>query len=389
MMDSLLRRLALPMSAKAEIVRARTQDDRSPLVSVIIPCYNYGRYLTQCVNSVLDQQGVCVDIILIDDASLDGSDQIVRQLGAQDSRIRTIRHTTNQGHIATYNEGISQVTGDYTVLLSADDLLTPGCLARATSLMEHYPSVGLAYGRPILFTEEDLPRARTTAKSWIIWQGRDWIMARCKAGGNAITCPEAVLRTSVLGKVGGYRSYLPHAADFELWMRAATVSDVGYVAGADQAYYRTHAHNMHRSTFDMLDDFSQRLASFDTLFAGSSGLLDNPDAMRDTAHRALAGNALSQAIRDTGHRAIACSVLGRAMQPYLRGTVGDESTAEYSAFALRAWPDAKQLHEWRTLHKLTIARDNPPRLGPSLITRMAMRKLSSRSWEWRWRLAGV
>ncbi len=389
MLDTVARRLVLPVNAKAEVVRPRRNNGRCPSVSVIIPCYNYGRYLTQCVNSVLDQQGVRLEVIVIDDASSDGSDQIVRQLGARDTRIRTICHTANQGHIATYNEGISQVSGDYTVLLSADDLLTPGCLGRATSLMEEYLSVGLAYGFPVEFTDGDLPAAHTTAKSWIIWQGHDWLARRCKAGGNALKSPEAVIRTSVLREVGGYQVGLPHAADFALWMRAATVSDIGYVAGADQAYYRNHASNMHHSTFDMRDDFSERLASFDTVFSECSGLLEHPDSMRDTAHRALARNALNHAIRDTAHRALARSSLSHAIRPHLRGTVGDEPVGDYAAFALKAWADAKHLGEWRTLDKLSNVCDGPPRFGPLLITHMVVSKLRSRSSEWRWRWTGI
>jgi hypothetical protein len=330
-----------------------------------------------------------VDILVIDDASTDGSDQIVRGLGAQDTRIRTICHTENQGHIATYNEGLGQATGDYAALLSADDLLTPGCLARATSLMEEYPSVGLTYGFAIEFADGDLPAARTTAKSWVIWQGHDWLMQRCRAGGNALKSPEAVLRTSVLRKIGGFRTDLPHAADFELWMRAATVSDVGYVAGADQAYYRNHAHNMHRSVFDMIDDFSQRLTCFDVVFRECSGLLKDPHSMHDTAHRALARNALNQGIRDTGHRALAHSTLHHLARAYLRGAAGDESIGEYAAFALKAWPGAKQLREWRTLDRLINGSDNPPRLDPSLIKYMAARKLRSRFLEWRWKSTGT
>jgi hypothetical protein len=389
MLDTLARRLVLPVNAKAEVVRPRRNNGRCPSVSVIIPCYNYGRYLTQCVNSVLDQQDVRLEVIVIDDASSDGSDQIVRQLGARDTRIRTICHTTNQGHIGTYNEGISLVTGDYTVLLSADDVLTSGCLARATALMEEYPSVGLTYGFPIEFTDGELPAARTTVKNWIIWQGHDWLWQRCNIGGNALKSPEAVVRTSVLREVGGYQIDLPHAADFALWMRAAAISDVGYVAGADQGYYRKHASNMHHSTFDMLDDFSQRLASFDTVFSECSGLLKDPGSMRDTAHRALARNALNQAIRDTAHRALARSAFGHAIRQHLRGTVGGESVGDYAAFALKTWPDAKHLGEWRTLTRLTSMVDSPPKLGPSLLTRMAVRKLRSRFWEWRSRRVGM
>lgn len=389
MLDTLARRLVLPLHVKAQVVRPGKLNVRRPLVSVIVPCYNYGRYLTHCVNSVLCQEGVSVEVILIDDASTDGSDHIVRQLGAQDARIRTICHSVNRGHIATYNEGIAEVRGDYTVLLSADDLLTPGCLGRATSLMEAYPLVGLTYGFPVDFTDSHLPAARTIAKSWIIWPGHDWLAYRCRVGRNIVRSPEVVLRTSVLREVGGYQDHLPHAADFELWMRAATVSDVGYVAGADQAYYRIHAANMHQSVFDMLDDFSQRLASFDAIFDERSQLLKDPGWMRDMAHRAIARSALSQAVRDTAHRAIAGSALSRAIGASALVDVGDEPIDGYAEFALKAWPEAQNLREWRILHNLFNESGSLPKLRPSLVTRMAMRKAKTRFLGWRKKWVGV
>lgn len=389
MLDALARRLVLPASAKVKIVRPGRLDGRHPSVSVIIPCYNYGRYLTHCVKSVLDQPGIRVDVLIIDDASTDGSDQVVRQLGIHDPRIRTICHAANKGHIATYNEGIAQVTGDYIVLLSADDMLTPGCLARATSLMEEYPSVGLAYGFPVDFTDSDLPAARITAKNWIIWPGHDWIAHRAKLGRNIVRSPEVVLRGSVLREIGGYRAHLPHAADFELWMRTAAVSDVGYVAGADQAYYRIHTSNMHQSTFDMLDDFAQRLASFDTVFSEYSGQLADSGGMRDMAHRALARTALNQAMRDVAHRALARNTVSQAVREYSGAVAGDEPVANYEAFALKAWPDARSLSEWRALDKLSGAHGGPSRLSPSLVARMAMRKLGTRFVHVRKKLAGV
>lgn len=389
MLETLARRLALPVNVKAEIVQPGTLNGRRPSVSVIIPCYNYGRYLPQCVDSVLSQQDVAAEIIIIDDASTDGSDAIVRQLAAGDPRVRAICHTTNMGHIATYNEGISQVSGDYTTLLSADDLLTPGCLSRATALMETYPSVGLVYGFPVDFTDSHLPPARTTASSWIIWPGHDWLTYRCKVGQNIIRSPEVVLRTSVLHETGGYKTHLPHAADFELWMRTATVSDIGYVAGADQAYYRIHTSNMHQSMFDMLDDFSQRLASFDTIFNERSELLSDPIEMRDMAHRALARGALSQAIRDTAHRAIGRSAMSRAVGASALVAVGEESVDGYTQFALKAWPDARNLREWRTLNNLFPESGSLPKLSPALVASMAARKTRTRFRCWRKRVVGV
>src|SRR5947209_4282299 len=110
-----------------------------PSVTVVIPCYNYGRYLRGAVKSVLDQPGVDVEAIVIDDASTDGSADVVREVAAADPRVRAILHRSNFGHIATYNEGLEQASGDYVVLLSADDALTPGSLSRATALLETHP----------------------------------------------------------------------------------------------------------------------------------------------------------------------------------------------------------------------------------------------------------
>ncbi|HEY2129224.1 MAG TPA: glycosyltransferase [Streptosporangiaceae bacterium] len=389
MLDALTRRLFLPAKAGIKVVRPHGSGGRRPSVSVVIPCYNYGRYLPQCSASALGQEGVDVDVLIIDDASPDGSGKVARKLAAGDARVRAICHPENRGHIATYNEGLAQVTGDYVVLLSADDLLVPGCLARAASLMEQYPSVGLTYGFPVDFTDSHLPAPRTTARNWIIWPGHSWLTHRCKLGQNIIRSPEVVLRTSVLREIGGYRADLPHAADFELWMRTATVADIGYVAGADQAYYRNHASNMHHSTFDMVDDFAQRLASFDAVFAECSGRLEDPAALQDMAHRALARRALNQAMRDAAHRALARSAVSRKVRESSQGAVGGEAASDYTAFALKAWPGARSLPEWRALGRLADTGEGAARLRPALMARMAIRKLGTRARLGSKRMAGV
>src|SRR5437763_7992755 len=108
-------------------------------IDVFIPCYNYGRFLPQCVNSVLSQVGVEVRVLVIDDASPDNTAEVAAALASEDPRVTVIRHTTNKGHINTYNEGIDWASADYMLLLSADDYLLPGALARATNLMDAHP----------------------------------------------------------------------------------------------------------------------------------------------------------------------------------------------------------------------------------------------------------
>src|SRR5262245_8621798 len=99
-----------------------------PSVDVFVPCYNYGRFLRECVGSVLAQPGVEVRVLILDDCSTDDSAEVGRALAASDPRVEYRRHATNRGHIATYNEGIDWAAADCTMLLSADDLLTQGAL---------------------------------------------------------------------------------------------------------------------------------------------------------------------------------------------------------------------------------------------------------------------
>src|SRR5258708_7132537 len=95
-------------------------------VDVVVPCYNYGRFLRSCVGSVLEQSVRDLRVLIIDDASTDDSLSVARKLASDDPRVSVIAHSRNQGHISTYNEGIAWASAGYFLLLSADDLLVVG-----------------------------------------------------------------------------------------------------------------------------------------------------------------------------------------------------------------------------------------------------------------------
>lgn len=215
-------------------------------IDVVVPCYNYGRFLSECVSSILDDQpGTDVRVLIIDDASQDDSAQTARKLAAADDRIEVRVHPVNRGHIATYNEGLLDwADGDYCVLISADDMLVPGALRRAADLMDAHPEVGFVYGHAVEFRDgEKLPAARTRCRTQTIWPGRWWLERRFAEASNCIVSPEVVVRTSLQHQLGGYDPELYHTADHELWMRLAAHADVGYI-GADQAFHRWHDNNM-------------------------------------------------------------------------------------------------------------------------------------------------
>jgi glycosyltransferase involved in cell wall biosynthesis len=216
-------------------------------VDVIVPCYNYGRFLSECVHSISAQQGVELRILILDDASTDDTPEVSARLAREDPRVRVRRHDRNRGNVATFNEGLGWATADYLALISADDLLLPGALRRATELLDACPRAGLAYGRVVMHRAGDPPsesREVAATSGWSVCRGLEWLRGVCETRGNAIISPEVVVRTSVQRKLGGYRAELPYSGDIEMWNRFALCSDIG-ILDADQALYRVHAANMH------------------------------------------------------------------------------------------------------------------------------------------------
>jgi hypothetical protein len=303
-----------------------------PTVSVIVPCYNYGHVLEGCVASVLAQQGVEVRLLVVDDRSTDDSAAVARRLAERHDRIEFRHHRENLGLIPTANEGLEWARGDYVVLLSADDLLVPGALQRATDVMSRHPNVGMVYGRSVRATEgrklvEPSGRWRATK----VWPGSDWIRLRCRSGHNCIASPEAVVRNTIQQAVGGYDPGCHHTSDLNMWLRIAAVADVAYIRGVPQAIYRVHAGSMWRSQEGPMADLRERWAAFDSFFAACASKLDEPDRLRGLAGRTLARQALWRASRAVDRGA------------------EDGLVEELTDFALDVYPDASRLREWRGL----------------------------------------
>jgi hypothetical protein len=346
---------------------------RRPTVSVVVPCYRYGRFLPACVRSVLDQDGVDVRVLVIDDASPDDSAEVAARLAEADERVEVRRHAVNRGHIATYNEGLLEwAEGDYSVLISADDLLTPGALARATSLLEANRTAGFAYG-PVVYWRDDapLPAARTTPTGATVWPGREWLRIVCGLAHTPVTSPEVVVRTALQRRIGGYRPDLPHTADAEMWMRFAVHADVGYVRGADQAYYRFHATNMTTERVPLVD-LRQRKAAYDALFAAYADCI--PDARR------LAARA---------GRRMAKEALWRACRAYERRRMDSTPIDELVAFARSAHPRIERLSEYHGLRwRRAVGPDVCPYLQPLMLSAVH-RRVRTALWWRRWARAGV
>ncbi|HXE51984.1 MAG TPA: glycosyltransferase family A protein, partial [Tepidisphaeraceae bacterium] len=200
-------------------------------VDVVIPCYKYAHFLRGCIQSVLSQDGVDVRVLIIDDCSPDNTAEIGSQLAQEDPRVEFRRHEVNRGHIATYNEGLLEwAGGDFTMILSADDLLVPGALRRAAKVMTDHPEVGMTFGNYLEF-DADLPSEANAVRAddsypVKIYSHAEFLAFACNRGQTGIAAPTAVVRTEVQRRVGGYIPALPHSGDTEMWLRLSHHSGV-------------------------------------------------------------------------------------------------------------------------------------------------------------------
>jgi glycosyltransferase involved in cell wall biosynthesis len=299
---------------------------RTPSVDVIVPCYNYGAYVEACVASILDNAGVHIRILLLDDASTDNTAEIGPRLATADSRVTYRRHHQNAGHIATYNEGLQWVNADYVLLISADDLLTSGALARAVDALERHPDAAFAYGGQMHFADPaELANVDQTPHAGITcWPGPDFIGGICTNAQNPVTTPTVVVRTTQHRRVGGYEPTLPHTADMHLWMRLATIGSVVRLESL-QAFKRKHAQNMQIGYVRPTEgDVVERRLALDQFFAGRGADLPEASALRASAHLALAieltwraANAFDAQDTDTADRLL---IVAHATSAAVKGT---------------------------------------------------------------------
>jgi hypothetical protein len=337
-------------------------------VTVVVPAYNYARYLPDCAGSVLAQRDVDITLIIADDASVDDTLRVTGELAARDPRVHVIRNERNRGHVPTVNSALELVETEYVVKLDADDMLAPGALARATALLQARPHVGFVYGRPHHF-EGPVPRLSDGAtRSWRVWSGPDWVAARCSSGANVISQPEVVMRTETARRAGWFCAELPHTSDMGLWLKLASIADVGRINGPAQGLYRVHDASMQRTVHaGVMMDLDGRRDAF------AIALLQNPDAVSDAAK-----------LHEIARRNLAVTALDYACRAYDRGRTGDKPVDDLVAFALAVCPEARQLKAWKELeHRRSIGADRArrhPQFFADALTRRISEELGHRHW---------
>lgn len=284
-------------------------------VDVVIPNYNYGRYLRDCAGSVLSQDVDRLRVLIIDNASTDDSARIAREIAASDPRVELLLRKVNKGPHASFNEGIDWAQSEYFLILCSDDFLAPGALKSAIDLMEQRPDVHLTHGATS-FLAGDAAFQETTTRSaiWRIKDGPSFLKDICRSGRNYISGPTVVVRTSVQKRIGHYNPELTHTDDLEMWLRFGLH---GSVATTDrvQAAARVHAFSQSATVSDLREWNIEFEAAFTSFLTKDGASLPNSAELLQSARRTLSDRAYWSAISllcrgDPGWR----SLLWRALQ---------------------------------------------------------------------------
>ena len=190
-----------------------------PRVSVVMPCFNSGRYLGEAVSSILDQTLTDLELIVVlDTGSADGTEQELDRF--DDIRLRVVRNDPPLGLVRSLNRGFALADGGYIARMDADDVSAPDRLERQASFLDGEPSVGIVGSavRQIDGDGGDLGVRRfPTTPGLTLWR----MHLDC-----AMCHPATMFRKSVFQDIGGYSPSASNTEDYDLWLRAMRFHDL-------------------------------------------------------------------------------------------------------------------------------------------------------------------
>ena len=258
---------SLPPGAQSQSVSRNVPDPGNsmpPVVSVIIPAYNYARFLPCTLKNILAETDVATEIIVVDDGSTDGTGTVAASFG---DAIRYIRQE-NQGLSAARNTGLRVAKGEFIVFLDADDLLYPGTLLSQYETFKLNPEADLAVCHNLFFSETDLEGTFVSSMGFPL-PGEALALDFCYH--NIAPVHAYMVRRSTTDKTGFFDISLLAMEDYDYWLRCVTQGGRIAVNPLGLALYRQHGQSMSKN-------LRQQLLHEALLRGKVENLLENSDS---------------------------------------------------------------------------------------------------------------
>lgn len=228
-----------------------------PLISVIVPCYNYGHFVGDALDSVLAQTFENWECIVVDDGSTDKTKEVVTRYESKDSRIKYI-YQRNRGLAASRNLGISLSKGAYIQFLDADDQIESRKLEFQSNVLEDAVDIDIVYGSVRFFEtasmEEPSPYNGSDDTMSNQLSGSGDAILRSLIQYNLMVVNAPLIRSSVAKAVGDFDGDVKGIEDWDYWIRCAAKGSHFQYCHSDQtdALVRFHPNSMSRDDRLML-----------------------------------------------------------------------------------------------------------------------------------------
>jgi glycosyltransferase involved in cell wall biosynthesis len=211
-----------------------------PQVSIIVPSFNYARYLPLTIKSVLSQSYSDFELIITDDCSTDGSREIVEEWRRLDDRVTPVFHGVNRGLSAARNSALAVSRGKLVAFCDADDLWLPDKLKAQVECFRSVSAPGIVYSdSAIIDSEGNLTGKRFSQlyhRKGQVTSG-DLFEELCQR--NFLCVPTVVMRREAVEYAGGFDERLRSLEDWVCWTRASKNYQFYYIDDA-LAQYRIH-----------------------------------------------------------------------------------------------------------------------------------------------------
>jgi glycosyltransferase involved in cell wall biosynthesis len=209
---------------------------QNPKVSVLIPTYNYARFLDEAIESVLHQTFTDFELIIVDNQSTDNTEELVQKY-LKDPRVSYYKNPKNLGLVGNFNKALEYANGEYIKYLLADDKLDHSLLAKFVAVLEANPQVSLVASASSTFgNESEIRNLPFTGYQ----PGRKVIMECLINGkGNWIGEPTVVMFRKSSLEVGKFNPQYLCLVDLDMWLRLLMVGDC-YLLPETLSYFRVH-----------------------------------------------------------------------------------------------------------------------------------------------------
>jgi glycosyltransferase involved in cell wall biosynthesis len=264
---------------------------QKPKVSICIPTYQPTTFLREAIQSVLEQNFIDFELIIVDDCSTMPVDEWVQPF-IKDSRISFQPNTKNLGLAGNWNRCIDLAQGEYIAIFHQDDLMYPDNVTLKSRVLDLHPEVGFVYSDICTIDKTSAVIGGHYAKQPDedkIFSGEELFRMVARQG-NPIACQTVIARSQCYDRLGGFDERLGYATDLEMWLRIASEYSTGFIAQPLVAL-RVHSDQETKKFFGNGRDYLDVLQAYDIAF--DRDLPDGQHSIASEAYATLSRQAFS------------------------------------------------------------------------------------------------